>query len=102
MFPLMLSLPVAAAMLPAEAPPEFPVCPVSGAPYKPGTGIFLTVRGHRYWVCHSTHAEALDKNPERYLDARGVPLLLLKSKGAKALDMGASCKGHMTQGKERP
>ena len=102
MFPLMLSLPVAAALLPAEAAPEFPVCPVSGAPYKPGTGIFLTVRGHRYWVCHSTHAEALDKSPERYLDARGVPLLLLKSKEAKAPGRGASCKGHMTQGKEQP
>ncbi len=101
MFPLLIAVPMAIATSPAEAPPEYPVCPVSGLPYKAGTGIFLTVRGQRYWTCHSTHAEALAKNPGKYLDAKGIPLILLKSKGAKASRMGASCEGHRAQGKGR-
>ena len=76
MLPLLIAVPMLIASSPAEAPPEFPVCPVSGYPYQKGSGVFLMVRGHRYWTCHSTHAEALANHPERYLDNKGVPKIL--------------------------
>ncbi len=60
------------------ARPEFPVCPISGYPYREGEGILLTVRGRRYWACHVTHAEALAKHPDQYLDKDGVPKVLAK------------------------
>lgn len=79
MLPMLIAVPMVLAAPPVEAAPEYRVCPVSGYAYHPGTGIFLTVRGHRYWVCHSTHAEALAKHPDRYLDGKGVPKILSHS-----------------------
>ena len=104
MLPLLIALPALLAAPSRESPPEYPVCPVSGYPYREGSGIFLTVRGHRYWTCHATHAEALAKHPEQYLDEKGVPKVLAHPSGERA---GAAGPQHqadqpVTSRKDRP
>ncbi len=49
------------------------ICPVSGYPVKPGMGIVVTIRGHRYRVCHVTDAKKLVADPDRYLTKDGTP-----------------------------
>lgn len=49
------------------------ICPVSGYPVKPGMGIVVTVRGHKYRVCHVTDAKKLVADPDRYLTKDGTP-----------------------------
>jgi hypothetical protein len=48
-------------------------CPVTGKPIPPGGGVKVVVHGHDYTVYDQPAAEELKRNPDKYIDADGVP-----------------------------
>jgi YHS domain-containing protein len=69
----LLTLAVLAAPAPAKAKPatnvKDPVCGMA-VPVKAPT---VVVRGHEYRVCSKDCGEALQKNPDKYLEKDGTP-----------------------------
>jgi hypothetical protein len=57
----------------AHKDPHKAVCPVTGKAIPEGKGVKVTVRGQEYTVIDKAAADKLTANPDKFLNADGMP-----------------------------